>query len=157
MNAKIMLLMPDRLGETFCDWAEQLIGELSLSFGHAVTFVREKIGERSREAWGAALTDETVEACRECAAVFCGNTDAEGVADLLSLLKIPLRIREFYCTGCYDDLHLCRVTDTDPATLNKAVNQAFYVAGLLGKPLMHTAPNGNNAALNWMSAVKVVS
>ena len=155
MNGKIMLLVPDRTGEALCAWAEEIIGEVSLSFGSSITLVRERIGQRSRESWGAALTEETVEACRQCGAVFCGGADAQGLNDLCISLELPLRVREFPEYGERSPLTHCHVTDTEPEPLARAVRQAFELAQQAGKPLMYVCPAGRKAGTDFANAVRV--
>ena len=155
MNGKIMLLVPDRMGEALCGWAEELIGEISLSFGSSITLVRERIGQRSRESWGAALTEETVEACRQCGGVFCGGADADGLNDLCLSLELPLRVRRFPAYEGRSPVTLCRVTDTEPELLAHAVMQAFSLALEEGKPLMYVSPAGKKAGADFSNAVRV--
>ena len=74
MRAKIMLLPGSKEDEKLCKYAEQILIDVSAAFDHSFSLMWEKIGELSAAAYGETLTEETVEACLACKAVFlCGE------------------------------------------------------------------------------------
>ncbi|MBO2516685.1 MAG: hypothetical protein CW338_05300 [Clostridiales bacterium] len=150
MNGKIVLLMPHANGEAMLDMAENILTEIAVSFGHSFSITREKIGEYSKRAWGAALTEETVEACKNSDAVLVGDATCDGIEDLAYSLNIPLIVR----TSSSGTV-IARAVGTDPATLNNAAREAFADCDSRQLSLAHVAPAGNTAGLAWRSALQV--
>lgn len=159
MQAKIMLLPADSAGEKLCSYAEQLLTEIAVAFSHRIVIVREKIGARSVQAYGAALTEETVEQCRACTGVICGNANAEGLDELCACLEMPLRVRSVYLPAAagviQPPFYVARVLGQSAALLNKAVKQAMKLAREKEMPLTWVSPVGRSAN-DFVSAVNVV-
>ena len=47
MHAKIILLPGSQTGERLCSVAEEILTDISVSFGHTFSILRDKIGEAS--------------------------------------------------------------------------------------------------------------
>ena len=152
MNGKIVLLAPHPVGEAMLNTAESILTEIAVSFGHSFSITREKIGEYSKRAWGAALTEETVESCENCDVIMAGDSACEGIEALAYSLNIPLIVR-----SASQGTVIARTTGTDPAILNSAAREAFADCERQRLPLAHVAPSGNASALAWRSAIKVWS
>ena len=131
MRAKIMLLPATSQDQTLCDYAEHILIDVSAAFDHSFSLMREKIGELSKEAYGETLTEETVENCRNCRAVFLCDGDNSG-QELYDALDVPLRIRslcvpEILCARHQRPatLYVGTVLSLDAETLRRAMRIAF--------------------------------
>lgn len=156
MNAKIMLLPSNATGEKLCSYAENCLTEIACAFGHSFTLLREKIGERSVQEYGTALTTETVDACRKCDAIVVGDSSSEGLETLAAELELPLQLRiapEFIRPGEHGPV-IARVMSLNQELLSPAVKAAFETARRENLPLVHAAPSGSGSN-NWHAAVKV--
>ena len=160
MRAKIMLLPASQRDETLCDWAEHILIDVSAAFDHTFSLMREKIGAFSQEAYGETLTEETVEACRACRAVFLCDGENSG-QELYDALDIPLRIRslcvpEILCQRHERpaNLYVATVLSLDNETLRRAMRVAFRWAKEEDIRLVHVPPTGNTKT-DWEAAVRV--
>lgn len=160
MQAKIMLLPANSKGKTLCSYAEELFLEISASFGHSLNTFREKIGEDSVRLFDAPLTQETLDSCKRCQAVFLADADCDGSRLLYQGLGIPLRIRSFVIPDCVSNRQLLpqifllgQVTTLDSDTVFSAVRQACHIAAGMEVPFCHVAPTGNNR-FQWEAHVK---
>ncbi|MBE5782051.1 MAG: hypothetical protein E7329_01895 [Clostridiales bacterium] len=161
MRAKIMLLNGNAAGKVMCQYAQQILTEVSASFGHSISLMQEKIGEESLEAYQEALTQETVEACQDCHAVFLGDAACPGALDLYDALDLPIRIRslcvpEALC-GRHEapvSLWLAQILSLDPETLREGAQAAFRFAKEMEAGIVHVAPSGA-AKTEWEAALRV--
>ncbi len=160
MQAKIMLLPAGSKGKTLCSYAEELFLEVSAAFGHSLNTCREKIGPDSVRLFDVPLTQETLDACKRCQAVFLADSDCEGARALYQGLNIPLRIRHFVIPESLcqrgqlpQTLLLGQVTSLEQNSLFLAVRQAMKLASDLEIPFCHTAPTGNNR-FAWEADIK---
>lgn len=151
MQAKIMLLPANSKGKTLCSYAEELFLEISASFGHSLNTFREKIGEDSVRMFDIPLTQETLESCKRCQAVFLADADCEGSRILYQGLGISLRIRSFVIPDCVSDRHLPaqaflmgQATSLDSDTIFSAARQACLTASGMEIPFCHISPTGNS-------------
>lgn len=160
MQAKIMLLPSSSKGKTLCSYAEELFLEISASFGHSLNTVREKIGEDSIRLFDVPLTQETLDACKKCHAVFLADADCEGSRALYQSMGIPLRLRSYVipqslANGAISarQMYLCQVTSLEQESLFLAVRQALQFASGQELPFCHVAPTGNSR-FQWEAHVK---
>lgn len=160
MQAKIMLLPANSKGKTLCSYAEELFLEVSASFGHSLNTFREKIGEDSIRMFDTPLTQETLNACTQCQAVFLADADCDGSRLLYQGLGIPLRIRCFSIPDCISDRHLPpqvflmgQSTTLEPDIIFAAARQACQTAAGMEIPFCHTAPSGNSR-FQWDAHIK---
>lgn len=160
MQAKIMLLPAGSRGKALCAYAEEIFLEISAAFGHSLNTLREKIGPDSMRLFNAPLTQETLDACKRCQAVFLADSDTEGAKALYQGLNIPLRIRHFSVPESLADrntppqtLLLAQVVSLEQDSLFQAVRQAMQLANELEIPFHHTAPTGNNR-YPWEADIK---
>lgn len=160
MQARIMLLPANSKGKTLCSYAEELFLEISASFGHSLNTIREKIGEDSVRMFDVALTQETLDACRQCQAVFLADGDCDGSRLLYQGLGIPLRIRHFVIPDCISSRQLPaqvflmgQATSLEPDTVFSAVRQACQIASSMEIPFCHTAPAGSSH-YQWDAHIK---
>ena len=160
MQAKIMLLPASSKGKTLCSYAEELFLEISASFGHSLSTVREKIGEDSVRLFDVPLTQETANACKNCNAVFLADGDCDGSRALWHAMGLPLRVRSFMIPASLANgpisarqMYICQPTALDQDTLFPAVRQAMQLASQMELPFCHVAPTGNNR-FQWEAQVK---
>ncbi len=99
MHAKIILLPGSPLGERLCSVAEEVLTDISVSFGHTFSILRDKIGEAAERAYGTALSENTIRQCGGADAIFLGDKAAEGEDVLLTALAVPMRVRTFSVGG----------------------------------------------------------
>ena len=72
MQAKIVLLPGDGIGPEVVAAAVEVLGAVARDYGHAFTFTERLIGGCSIDAFGTALSDETLADCQAADAVFLG-------------------------------------------------------------------------------------
>ena len=161
LHAKIMLLPSCKRDEANAGYAEKILIDISAAFGHTFSLMRGKIGEKSIAASGEALTDETVEACQQCQAVFVCDAAAEGLQELFDALDLPLSIR-----SCCVPVSLCgrhekpvslfvgTALSLDEETLRQAMRVAFLFSQEEDVRLCPIAPTGS-AKADWEAAVRV--
>ena len=99
MHAKIILLPGSQTGERLCSVAEEILTDISVSFGHTFSILRDKIGEAAERAYGTALSESTIRLCGSADAIFLGDSSAEGESVLLTALAVPMRVRTFAVGG----------------------------------------------------------
>ena len=160
MRAKIMLLPGNPAGKKMCSYAEQILTEVSAAFSHTFSLLSEKIGQDSLEAYDEALTEETVEACQNCQAVFLGDSECPGAEDLYDALNLPLRIRSFWVPQAIckpfehpNSLWLAQMLTLSPEALQAGAQAAFRFAQETEAPLRHIAPTGA-AKADWQEAIR---
>ena len=161
MRAKIMLLPGSKEDETLCKYAEQILIDVSASFDHSFSLMWEKIGDLSAAAYGETLTEETVDACLACKAVFlcCGENS---VQELYDALNLPMRIRslcvpEIIC-GRHEHpvaMYIGTVLSLDADTLRQALRLAFQLSQEEDLRLVHVPPAGATKA-EWEAAARVL-
>ena len=161
MRAKIMLLPGSKEDETLCKYAEQILIDVSASFDHTFSLMREKIGDLSSAAYDETLTEETVEACLACKAVFlCGEESSK--QELYDALNLPVRVRslcvpEIIC-GRHErpvSMYVGTVLSLDADTLRQALRIAFHLSQEEDVRLVHVPPAGA-ARAEWEAAVRVL-
>lgn len=155
MRVKIMLLPGNPAGKIMCHYAEQILTDVSAAFNHSFSLMSEKIGEDSIAAYQEPLTEETVDACENCRAVFLGDAMCPGADDLYDALALPVRIRSFsvpevLCTHheAPVSLWLAQMLSIDPETLSEGTQTAFRFAQEMEANLCHVAPTGA-AKADW--------
>lgn len=72
MRARIVCLPGDGVGPEVMYEAVRVLTSVACAFSHSFTFVEEKIGGASITAYGAPLTQETVDACQKADALLLG-------------------------------------------------------------------------------------
>lgn len=152
MRAKLMLLPGNAVGERLCGIAEEVLTDVSGSFGHSFSLLREKIGESSIRAYDTPLTEETVEACAAADAVLLGDTDCPGVDTLLLSLGAPFRARSFALKN--GRFLLVQAAALDAKTLGEVMQKAFELAKAEEMPFFYVAPSGK-AVQDYQAAIGV--
>ena len=99
MHAKIILLPGSQTGERLCSVAEEILTDISVSFGHTFSILRDKIGEAAERTYGTPLSENTIRQCGAADAIFLGDRSAEGESVLLTALAVPMRVRTFSVGG----------------------------------------------------------
>lgn len=160
MQAKIMLLPSDSKGKTLCSYAEEIFLEISAAFGHSLHTVREKIGADSIRLFDTPLTQETLDSCARCQAVFLADADCDGSRALYQALQIPLRIRNFCIPAplCERGIqpqafYMGFATSLGTDIMFQAVRSAITMAHEKEIAFCHIAPTGNHR-LQWDADVK---
>ena len=72
MEFKIASLPGDGVGPEVVEEAQKVLGAVGKKFGHTFIFQKGLIGGVSIDATGSALTEDTLDMCRKCVAVFLG-------------------------------------------------------------------------------------
>lgn len=161
MHARIMLLPASPLGEKLGRYAEAILTDVSAAFNHSFSLLRGKIGEKSIAAYQEPLTDETIDACQKCQAVFLCDADCDGAQDLYDALDLPLRIRSFCVPDALCGRHESPVNlwcghmfSVDADTLRRGMQSAFRFADEFGARMTAVSPSGN-ARAEWDAAIRV--
>ena len=156
-----MLLSGSKRDEANADFAEKILIDISAAFDHSFSLMREKIGEKSIAAHGEALTDQVIDACQQCQAVFVCDADAQGVQDLYDALDLPLCVRSFCVPvslcGRHEApiaLYVGSALSLDEETLRQAMRSAFLFTQEEEVRLCSVAPAGN-AKAEWEAAIRV--
>ena len=126
MHAKIILLPGSQTGERLCSVAEEVLTDISVSFGHTFSILRDKIGEAAQRAYGTALSENTIHLCGSADAIFLGDREAEGENILLTALAVPMRVRTFSVGG----LEESRFTLVTAARRDKQSVKAMFLDAL---------------------------
>ena len=151
MHSKFMILLSEERHQRLMQCAETILQEIAGSFGHVFSLRYEKIGSLSIDSYESELTEETVDACKECQAVFLDNGNAIGSDALMDALDTRLILR--YCgvpfgvSSSAFDFWLAKVRSLDSVSLKEAVDQAYHVAEKMVVPVTHIQPNGNSSVL----------
>ena len=155
-----MLLPANSKGKTLCSYAEELFLELSASFGHSLNTFREKIGEDSNRLFDVPLTQETLDSCKRCQAVFLADADCDGSRQLYQGLAIPLRVRSYVIPECAADRHIPpqiflmgHATSLDADIIFSAARKACQTANQMEIAFCHIAPTGNSR-FQWDAHIK---
>lgn len=143
MKAKIMLLPDSAAGEMMCRIAEEILTDISVSFGHTFSILRDKIGMYSVHAYETPLTEETVDACVDADCAFIGRADCEGADVLCGSLRIPCKKRAFYVPN--GTLYIYCTSALDAQTLSDTMQQCFKLAQEENLPISYILPNGKTS------------
>lgn len=161
VRAKIMLLPGSKIGEAVCSLAEQILIDVSAAFSHSFSLLRERIGDQSIAAYQEALTDETVEACKQCQAIMLGDGACKGSQELYDALDLPLRIRSFCIPEAFCSRHespvslwVAQALSIDDQTVRAAMRTAFRFAQESDAKITHVPPNGASKE-SWMGNIRV--
>lgn len=152
MHARILLLPGSPQGTLQCEYAEQILTELSSAFDHSFSLIRGKLDD--------PVSDKTAKDCESSQGVLLGDALCPGAPALLDALDMPLRIRSF----CVPE-GLCRrhekpvkmwlgtVLSLDEDTLRDALSAAFRFAREEDARILSIAPAGAMKA-EWDGALR---
>lgn len=153
MHAKIALLPTDALGAAACEYAEQLLTDISAAFDHSFSLLRGKLEETP--------SDKTLDLCEGSQAVLLGNAQDARCAALLDALGLPLRVRslcvpEALCGRGEKParLWLGTVLSLDEDTLRAGMEEAFRFAREEDVQVLSVAPTGSSKAA-WDGGVRL--
>ena len=156
-----MLLSADRQDEINKTYAEQILTDISAAFGHSFSLMQEKIGPKAEAAWGEAVPDRVIRACRECQGVFVGDCLCGGMQELYDALNMPLWVRSLSVPEAACGRHEAPVAlwvgtalSLDDETLRQAVQEAFFLSQEEDMRLCSIAPAGASREA-WDAAVRV--
>lgn len=82
MRARIMLFSGDEQAQGLAFEAQEVLTDLAVAFGHSLTIKEEKMGALSMASYGSVMTEEAIEAARDCDAVLCAASSSEGLEAL---------------------------------------------------------------------------
>lgn len=161
MRAKIMLLSASERDESNLLYAERILTEISVAFGHTFLLLRDKIGEKARAAHGESLTEKTIAACQDCQAVFVSDGTGEGLSELYDALDLPIVFRSLSVPECLCgraeapvSLYVGTVLSLDEDTLRRAMRVSFLLAQDSEMRLCHVSPSGSSQD-SWTAAARV--
>ncbi|MCX7984463.1 MAG: 3-isopropylmalate dehydrogenase [Bacteroidetes bacterium] len=87
MKAHIVVLSGDGIGPEVTDAAVKVLDHIAQKFGHTFTFEYHLIGGCAIDAYGTALKDETLEACKRSDAVLLGAVGGPKWDDPLATVR----------------------------------------------------------------------
>lgn len=155
MHARVMLLPGSEQGKIQCEYAEQILTDISAAFDHSFSLMRGKMQ--------GTVSDQTVESCQSSQAVLLGDGNCPGAADLYDALGLPLRIRSFCIPEALCGrgerparLWLGTVLSLDQDTLRDAMEAAFRFAREEDAHLLYVSPAGS-IKNEWEGALRVQS
>jgi len=161
VHAKIMLLPGGAHGDALCSMAEDILIDVSAAFRHSFSLMRGKIGQKSLDAQGEILTDDTVAACEQCQAVLVLDEKETGAKALYDALNLPLRIRSFCVPEALCgrreaplSLWVAQTLSVDAQTLRSAMASAFRFAREMDIRITHVAPTGPSLS-EWKGMIQV--
>ncbi|NLD33979.1 MAG: hypothetical protein GX653_03635 [Clostridiales bacterium] len=96
MRAKMMLMSGDDQAKRLAFSVQGVLSDLAVAFGHSFLIKEEKISSASMADYGSPMTQEAVDASRDCDAVLCLTADHQGVVELAGGLGCHL------CGHVYD-------------------------------------------------------
>lgn len=71
MRLRLLLLTENEQGREISSLVQDVLGELTLAFGHTLVIKEDFIGTKSLQRYGSALTQETVDSAADCDAILC--------------------------------------------------------------------------------------
>ena len=141
MHAKIILLPGSQTGERLCSVAEEILTDISVSFGHTFSILRDKIGEAAERFYGTALSETTIRQCGAADAIFLGDRSAEGESVLLTALAVPMRVRTFAVGGLEESrFTLITAARRDKNSIKSMFLDALDLAEKEHAPLSYVEP-----------------
>jgi len=153
MHAKITLLPGSAPGSAACEYAEQLLTDISAAFDHSFSLYRGKTEEEPSE--------KTLSLCESSQGILLGNAQDPRAAALYDALGLPLRIRSFCVPEALCGrrerpvkLWIGTVLSLDEDTLRLAMQEAFRFAREEDAHILSVSPTGQSKAA-WDAAVRV--
>ena len=158
MHAKIILLPGSQTGERLCSVAEEILTDISVSFGHTFSILRDKIGEASERLYGTALSENTIRQCGAADAIFLGDRSAEGESVLLTALAVPMRVRSFAVGGLEESrFTLVTAARRDKNSIKSMFMDALELADKEHTPLFYVEPEAEPLLSVYREMVKEAS
>lgn len=100
---------------------QQVLTDVAVAFGHSFVMKAERMGEASTQAWGSAMTEETIDACRQADAAIALLSRDDGLLELAQGLGAVLA---------------CHVYDLWPkGAVDSALKSGLLPAGIICYPL----------------------
>lgn len=155
MHARIMLFPGSPKGNAACEYAEQLLTDISAAFDHSFSLLRGKLEP--------TISDQTLESCENSQGLLLGDALCPNAQSLYDALGLPLRIRSFCVPEALCGRHerpvklwFGTVLSLDEDTLRAAMAAAFAFAREEDARILYVAPGGRNKA-PWEAAVRAQS
>lgn len=82
MRARIVFAWDTPHARTLQSRIQQVLTDVAVAFGHSFVMKDERMGEASRQAWGSAMTEETIQACLEADAAVAVVDGEDGLLEL---------------------------------------------------------------------------
>ena len=153
MHAKITLLPGDAPGGKACEYAEQLLTDISAAFDHTFSLYRGKLEEEPAE--------KTLSLCESSQGILLGSAQDANASALYDALGLPLRIRSFcvpeaLCGRLEKPVKLWigTVLSLDEDTLRLGMQEAFRFAREEDARILTVSPAGQSKAA-WDAAIRV--
>ena len=152
MHARILLLPGSPQGTLQCEYAEQILTDISCAFDHSFSLIRDKLD--------GPVSDKILQDCENSQGILAGDTGCPGFSALLDALDMPLRFR-----SCCVPEALCRrhekpvkmwlgtVLSLDQDTLRASLQAAFRFAREEDARILSVAPAGAMKA-EWEGALR---
>lgn len=160
MRVKILLLHANEQGKRLACFAEQILTDVSASFGHVFTIMQDRVGEASEQAYGTPLTRETADAAAAAAAALLLSVPEEDVSRLQDALELSVEVTSFCIPSALSgrndsaaSLWTARALATDAETLHTAALAVFRYAAEHDSAVSCVAPSGAAAQSIWESAL----
>lgn len=140
-----MMLSPRPGEDARCEWAQQILTEISAAFGHVFSLLQGRTD--------SPLADQTLEACQSCQAVFVYNAADPALRVLCDEFNLPMLTRlcdlPLALCGRHESpirMALSQVLSLDGDTRRAAARQAEALAQEEEALLCHVPPSGASAA-----------
>lgn len=82
MRARIMFITGSEQAKALGFAVEEVLTDLALAFHHSFLIRQERMGPASMQAYGSTMTQEAIEASRDCQAVLCASPNDQGLSAL---------------------------------------------------------------------------
>lgn len=82
MRAKLMLLSGSQPASQLSLYAQQILTDIAVTFGHSFVILEDKISGLSKQEFGSAMTQEAINAAKQCDAVVSLSDNQDGLLDL---------------------------------------------------------------------------
>lgn len=159
MRVRILLLHANDHGKRLSRFAEQILTDVSASFGHVFSIMHDKIGEASEQAYGVPLTRGAADAAAGSASLLL-SASAEDAVLLQDALNLSVEIASFCVPGALcgrnispASLWVAQSLATDAETLNTAAATVFRYAAERDVSVSCVAPSGAATKKIWEAAL----
>ena len=108
MRAKLMFFSGSPEASRLSFYAQQILTDLAVTFGHSFVILDDKISELSLQEFGSTMTEEAIVASEECDAVISIASDQKGLQELAGGLGCILCSHIYTLPNCLADYSLLK-------------------------------------------------
>lgn len=163
MRARIVFAWDTPRARSLQAQVQQVLSDVAVAFGHSFVMKDERMGAASVEAYGSAMTVETVEACQEADATLAVLTHPDGLLELAQglLCVLACHLYEEWPAGC--DVPLASGLMPQgvicyPLYADERLRDAAELAyALSGHGRVREIPFDGSLRENWLAATQALS